>query len=335
MTRSPAGRALAAALEPLVGSVYFSPEAHQAFVELGHGPPTGQMPPGTWDRAHWGDGLLTDFLAYFCGRGAILGQVPGEVIASAFGVFSPAVVRQAADAGRPIADAAAMRAARDAGGVAQLVRILGEHPEGIERATALLEKAGSRLRLECRPMYAGVLAQGLPDEPVLRLWRLAERVREFRGDAFVQAFVHHGFDGCEIQVLSERLAGFPPHSYSLTRGWSTDELDAAADRLAGRGLLTADGGPAPEGLAAREAVEETVDGYCRPIEDGLGDDLPELVGILLGWNVTLRAHGAYYPSSPQEQVLHPDVQEWMRAHGFVEFGPPVAATIGPATGTRP
>lgn len=48
-------------------------------------------------------------------------------------------------------------------------------------------------------MYAGVLAQGLPDEPVPRMWRLAERLREFRGDAFVQAFVHHGFDGCEVQ----------------------------------------------------------------------------------------------------------------------------------------
>lgn len=168
-------------------------------------------------------------------------------------------------------------------------------------------------------MYAGVLAQGLPDEPVLRMWRLAERLREFRGDAFVHAFVHHGFDGCEIQVLTERLAGFPPKTYSVTRGWGEQELDAAAAQLAERGLLTADGGPTPAGHAAREEVEEIVDRYCRPIEEPLGDDLPELVGILQAWGDALRAQAGYYPSSPQEQVLHPDVQEWMRAHGFHEF----------------
>lgn len=78
MTRSAAGRALAAVVEPIVGSVYFSPEAHPAFVHLGHGPCTGQMPPGGWDRAHWGDVLITDFLAYFCGRGRSWARCPAR-----------------------------------------------------------------------------------------------------------------------------------------------------------------------------------------------------------------------------------------------------------------
>ncbi len=324
MTVDAACRALSAALEPAVGSVYFAKEAHDAFAALGHGPTTGQM-TGGWDKEHWGSVLMTDYFAYFCGRGSILGgQVPGEVIASAFGVFSPAAVKTATEAGWPIADAAAMRAARDRGAVAQLKRILGDRPEGLDRANALLELAGSRLRVEGRPMYAGVLAQGLPDEPVLRMWRLAERLREFRGDAFVHAFVHHGFDGCEIQVLTERLAGFPPHTYSVTRGWSAGELDAAAERLAGRGLLTAYGGPTDAGFAAREEVEETVDRYCRSMVDALGGDdggdLPELVGIFQAWNAKLRAEHGYYPSSPQEQVLHPAVNAWMVEHGLPPFG---------------
>jgi hypothetical protein len=287
----PAGRALAAAIEPVVGSVYFAKEAHDAFTALGHGPTAGQMTEG-WDKAHWGAVLMTDYFAYFCGRGAILGQAPGEVIAAAFGVFNPVAVRAATDGGWPIADAAAMRAARDRGAVAQIKRVLGDEPEGLDRVLELLTRAGADLRVECRPMYAGVLAQGLPDEPVLRMWRLAERLREYRGDAFVQAFVHHGFDGCEIQVLTERLAGFPAHSYAMTRGWSEEQQDAAAARLASRGLLTADGSATEAGLAAREEVEVTVDRYCRPMVDALGDDLPELVGILQGWNATLRAGDA-------------------------------------------
>lgn len=204
--------------------------------------------------------------------------------------------------------------------VALLRRILGDAPAGIDRASVLLERAGSRLQLAGRPMYAGVMARGLPDDPVLRMWRLAERIREFRGDAFVHAFVHHEFDGCEIQVLTERLAGFPPKSYSATRGWTDTELDSADGRLTARGLLDADG-PTAAGRAAREEVEETVDRYCRPIEDSLGHmAVVELVGLLQPWGDALRASGAYYPSSPQQQVLHPSVDDWLIGNGLHPLG---------------
>ena len=35
---------------------------------------------------------LADGSAYFCSRGSLLGQVPGDVVASAFAVFNPSVV---------------------------------------------------------------------------------------------------------------------------------------------------------------------------------------------------------------------------------------------------
>ena len=319
MSRSPQGRALAAAIEPIAGSVYFAEEAHDAFHALGHGPTTGRA-DDEWGRSHWGTVLMTDYHAYFCGRGALLGRPPGEVIAAAFGVFNPAIVVAAAAEGWTIAEPEAMWDARDRGTAAQLRRILGDTPAGIDRANDLLERAGSRLQLAGRPMYAGVVARGLPDDPVLRLWRLAERLREFRGDAFVHAFVHHEFDGCEIQVLTERLAGFPPKSYSAGRGWTDAELDGADDRLTARGLLDA-GGPTAAGRAAREEVEETVDRYCRPIEESLGEvAVVELVGLLQPWGDALRAGGGYYPSSPQQQVSHPSVDEWLIANGLHPFG---------------
>ena len=242
------------------------------------------------------------------------------MIASAFGVFNPAIVVAAASQGWTIAPPDAMWDALDQGTGAHLRRILGDPPAGIDRANELLERADSRLQLAGRPMYAGVVARGLPSDPVLRMWRLAERVREFRGDAFVHAFVHHGFDGCEIQVLTERLAGFPPKSYSATRGWTEAELDGADDRLTARGLLDA-GGPTAAGRAAREEVEETVDRYCRPIEDSLGDAaIIELVRLMQPWGDAVRATQGYYPSSPQQQVLHPSVDEWLIANGLHTLG---------------
>jgi hypothetical protein len=141
---------LAAALEPLVGSVYFSPEAHEAFAELSFAPSPGPV-TDEWGSRHWGSVMMTDMYSYFSSRGAMLGQVPGEVIAAAFGVFKPSLVIDAVEVGSKIADSATIWEARDRGATAQLVRVLGEHPEGLERATELLAKAGEGLSLAGRP----------------------------------------------------------------------------------------------------------------------------------------------------------------------------------------
>ena len=51
------------------------------------------------------------------------------------------------------------------GAVGQLRRILGDAPDGLGRATELLELAGTGLRPEGRPLYAGVLALGMSGRP--------------------------------------------------------------------------------------------------------------------------------------------------------------------------
>jgi hypothetical protein len=104
-------RALAAALEPVVGSVYFAPEAHDAYAALGFGSSPGRIEGSAWAEAHWGRVLLPDGVAYFASRGGVLGQVRGEVVAAAFGVFNPAVVIPAIDQAWSIADVDAVVAA--------------------------------------------------------------------------------------------------------------------------------------------------------------------------------------------------------------------------------
>ena len=75
-------RRLRNAVEPVAAGVYFAPEAHQAYEALGFdGSPVTQ------------DGVARPELkSYFTSRSACMGQVPGEVVAAAFGCFNPKVV---------------------------------------------------------------------------------------------------------------------------------------------------------------------------------------------------------------------------------------------------
>ena len=282
-------RALAGVIEPFAGQVYFAPECHEAYAALGF---AGS--PGRFAEVAAPDGP-----AYFCSRGSVMGHVPGEVVAAAFGVFNPTVVVPAVAAGWALTDAATICAARTAGATAQLRRILGDEPPGLARAGELLARAVAPLRPEGRPLYAGLASLGLPGEPLADAWRLADMLREYRGDAHVSAWTAAGFDATEIGLLTEPYWGLPLRTYIRTRAWTDAQLDAAEARLVGRGLLH-DGTLTDEGRAAREEVEVVTDRQCRPIVEALGDDLDELVGILRPWGAAIRHAGGYPASGPHD-----------------------------------
>lgn len=278
-------RRLAGALEPVVGSVYFAPECHANYAALGFAP-----------SAHEVRGVaMPDGPAYFTSRGSLLGQVPGELVASAFAVFNPAVVVPAVTHGWTLTDAATIEQARTDGAVAQLRRILGDQPDGLDRVNELLTRAVAPLRPEGRPLYAGLLALGVPDDPLSAMWRRGDLLREFRGDAHTASWTSAGYDATEIGLVTELYWGLPLRSYSRTRAWSDEQFDAAETRLVERGHL-ADGAFTDAGRAAREAVETHTDAQMAPTLAALGDDAEELVERLLPWGAAVReAHG--YPAS--------------------------------------
>jgi len=284
-----AARALAGALEPVTGQVYFSPECHAGYAALGFGASPGQM----------GDVALPDGPAYFCSRGSVMGQVPGELVAAAFGVFNPTVVVPAVAHGWTLTDAATIGEARTQGAVGQLRRILGEQPAGLARATELLVRANDRLRPEGRPLYAGLLALGLPGDPIGDMWRLGDCLREYRGDSHIASWVSAGFDATEIGLLTELYWGLPLRTYVRSRAWSDEDLDAAEARLVAQGLV-AGGSLTDEGRVRREAVEVATDRACRSIVENLGDDLDELVGILRLWGEAVQGAGGYPGRGPHD-----------------------------------
>lgn len=278
-------RTLARVIEPIVGQVYFAPECHERYAALGFGP----SPVGS-NGVAWPDGP-----AYFTSRGSALGQVPGHVVAAAFGVFNPDVVVPAVAHGWSLTDAATIADERLQGAVDQLARILGPTPDGVEQAVTLLRRAAEPLEPAGRSLFAGTLSQPLPGEPLGDLFRLGDRLREHRGDSHIAAWVAAGFDAAEIGLLTELYWGLPTRTYVRTRAWSDADLDAAEERLRSAGLM-ADGALSEAGWARREEIEVATDAQERPAVDALGDDLDTLVAILRPMGEAIMAKGGYPPS---------------------------------------
>jgi helix-turn-helix protein len=283
-------RRLAMALEPVAGQVYFSPECHVAYAELGFSPSPGTLAGGV---------QLPDGPAYFTSRGSVLGQVPGQVVAAAFAVFNPEAVVPSVELGWARVDASTICAARTRGAVAQLERVLGDEPEGLGRATELLAQAVTPLRPEGKPLFAGLLGLGLPGDPMGDMWRLADLLREYRGDAHTAAWTSALLDATEIGLLTELYWGLPMRSYIRTRAWSDAQLDEAEVRLVARGLV-ADGGLTDAGRELRESVEVATDAQCEVMIDALGARFDELIGLLSRWGEAVREAGGYPPQGPHD-----------------------------------
>src|SRR5436305_4067580 len=126
-------------VEPLAANVYFAPEAQENYKALG----------------------LSYIPSYFRSRSACMGDVTGEVVVAAFGVFNPAIVLPAMGEGRkvPVDD---ILAAREKGAIAGLTRILDGVPDGIDRATELLRRAGDACTCEGHAIYAVCVRSGSP-----------------------------------------------------------------------------------------------------------------------------------------------------------------------------
>jgi helix-turn-helix protein len=261
-------------VEPIAANVYFAKEAQEAYGELG----LGYIP------------------GYFCSRSACMGNVPGEVVVSAFGVFNPDIVLPAIAEGRAKTDIAALLDARERGATASLERILGGLPEDAARATEILRRAADAATCEGHALFAGLRSLGFPGSGIGDLWRSADLVREHRGDSHVCAWVSHGIDAVEITLLTELWWRLPLNSYVRTRGWTDDHITAATDRLRERGLVEGDGFT-PEGQDLRASIEEATDRQERAIVEAIGGDADELFARLEPWSKAVVEAGGY-PADP-------------------------------------
>ena len=262
-------------VEPIAANVYFAEEAQKEYADLDLNYPEG----------------------YFASRGACMGQVPGEVIASAFGVFYPPMVTQFVDAAWSKTDAETILAARQRGATAALERQLGEKPEGADRATELLQKLAAACTNAGRPLFSGLSSLGWPGDLVGDLWRAADLVREHRGDGHTSAWVTSGMSAIEVLLLTEAWWGLDLNTYMRTRGWPQEDVLASIDDLRERGLLDGDR-LTEEGSAVRGAVESVTDRADADKIAALTDaEFDELFALLEPWAKAIVASGGY-PTDP-------------------------------------
>ena len=271
MTMPPARR-IWDVLEPIAASVYFAPEVHRAYEAVGHGGPSRVV-----DGIEYPNGL-----AYFTSRGACLGdRASGHLIASAFGVFKRPMVIAAVDAGWKIADGPTILAARDAGMVDCFTRILGT-PDELGWVTDVLQRMADAAPSEGRALSAGLRSLGYPGTPMEDFWRASDLVREYRGDCHIAAWIGADLDATEIGLLTDPWRGQPLRSWVRSRGWTDDELEAACDRLRGRGFLDGDE-LTVLGRELRESIESHTDAMQRRVVDALGDDADAFFRVLDRW----------------------------------------------------
>lgn len=276
-------RRLRNAVEPVAAGVYFAPEAHQEYEKLGF-----DSSPVVADGV-----ARPELKSYFTSRSACMGQVPGEVVAAAFGCFNPKVVVPVVAAGWQIASRDVLLQARERGATQMLQRVIGDQPEGLTRVTDLLGRAADVAPWAGRAMFSGLRSLGFPGTPMGDLWRAADLVREHRGDSHVISWAVGGADAVEVLLLTEQWWGLPARAYTPSRGWVDTDMDAGFVRLQQRGLMTAGEKITDAGRAFREEIEVRTDELERRLLDALGDDLDELLDHLDAWSDAIIDAGSY------------------------------------------
>lgn len=238
-------------LEPVNAVTYFTPECRDAMARIGL-------------RGFW--------MGYFASRAAPMGEVTPGVVEATFFNFHPAMVQRAVPDAWSHASPMEVMQARHMAAAASLRRLVGEIESIAAVVLPMLAEAIDGAVAVGRPLFSANRDVAPPDDPVAALWQTATTLREHRGDGHVAVLVEAGLDGCEVHVLFSATEDVSPSLLRDSRGWSTDEWDAAIDRLAGRGFVTSRGAATPEGRTLRDRIERRTDELAWRPYGLLGDD---------------------------------------------------------------
>jgi len=246
MTASQTARRMWTLFEPVHDVTYFAAEARAAFEAAGL-------------RGFW--------RGYFAGRSAPLGRISAAPVTASFYTFAPAMVSRALPAVWDIASPQDALRAREVGAVAALSRMLAGQVDAVHTAADKLTQAAAGLDCSGRVLAGANAVLPVPDEPFARLWHAATVLREHRGDGHFAALVAADVDGCESIVLRSGI-DLPRQTLQPIRGWSDEQWESAAARLASRGLLGEDGKATADGVALHASIEQTTDAAAaRPWSD--------------------------------------------------------------------
>ena len=235
--------------------------------------------------------LGLDFLSgYVWGRATALGVPTPGVAASAFAWFEPGLVGRTLLAGQAAVGRDRLLEVRRRETAASLSDVL----EGRETAPVAdrLLAAARTLPTAGRPLYSGLLDLPVPADPVGRLQRACELVREARGDAHVAVAVSAGLGPVEMNVFTEVWNGIEQGTYTASRGWDEDQVAGGVAVLQARGWLV-DGVLTEEGRQVRHELEAATDIAQWRLVEALGGALDDTVSALDQWGERCVSAGVF------------------------------------------
>ena len=269
-------------LEPVHAQVYFSAEAQEEYAALGF------------------DVQANQAAGYFPARAAAMGAVTAGVVQATFFNFSPIAVIFGMDRAWEIATPDQLVQARFRGADRALRRLCGDllDSPGVVEAVELASSAVGGCAPEGRPLYAANAALECPQAPHLQLFHAITLLREFRGDGHIAALVVEGITGLQAAVMHVAQGdAWTREPLRKTRGYTTEQWDAAVAELCERGWLDEQGAFTTEGAAVRQRVEDRTDelALCgwAALGDGGATRLRELVrplseAVLAGGGLKIR-----------------------------------------------
>jgi len=216
-----------------------------------------------------GSGVTDPMAAYLAQRSAPMGPVGPLAVSSAFYGFSPAMVGVHLPAvwdriPAPQVVEVTLDAMRELLGRVVLASDDAD-PEPTVRRAAVEELAGLLVPVAAghptagRPLAAAWATVPSTGEPLLDLWLATCVIRESRGDGHVAVLVAEGIGPLESHLVTYGDVPERRPVLQALRGWTPDEIDAAAAGLRGRGLLEAEGRRTERARELRRHIETRTD----------------------------------------------------------------------------
>jgi len=190
---------------------------------------------------------LDGFRFYFLGRGGVLGDVEGRVVASAFGYFNPSLVEDMWSSGSKIvAPRTAGRAFVECAAAFGRTRLADV--AGLDEFCAAADAVNDAADPTGLALYAAAAAEPLADDAPARAMQLVALLREFRGSAHLIAL-----RACGVDARTAHFIKRPGDSAMF--GWPADVTPPVS----------------AEQRAAVEAAEVLTDTLVRPAYAVLDD----------------------------------------------------------------
>ena len=191
-------------------------------------------------------------------RAASLADAGNAAVAAAFYSISPPFIAMCLDDCRAHTTFAAAAAARDEGVVVGLRAHVPEICDELATLAEPLWAAADSLPVAGRVLFATLLEQPRPDDPLLSAWLAVNCIREWRGDTHWAIQTAEDIGQVEAGILDGAWRNYPDDWLPRSRGADDAALAAAFAELERRGLAT-DGVVDARGLAYRQELEDRLD----------------------------------------------------------------------------